>query len=70
MENLNLFFSHLIKIEESTATVEFIRQEVRRRWGESYILVTIDGLELEGSLATQGLFMHHYLYVHVWCALS
>ena len=39
---------------ESTANVEYILTLVQRRWGEDYIIVTNDGLQLEDSPATQG----------------
>lgn len=46
-----------VEVQESTATVEYIRDDIRRKWGDSYILVTNDGLELENCSATQGLFI-------------
>jgi len=32
----------------------YILEEVQRRWGEEYMLVTLDGLELEDCEGTQG----------------
>jgi len=34
--------------------VRYILEEVQRRWGEEYMLVTLDGLELEDCEGTQG----------------
>ena len=36
------------------STVNYIRNAVQKRWGEEYILVTADGLEIEDSSGTQG----------------
>ena len=44
-----------IDLVESTANVEYILTLVQRRWGEDYIIVTNDGLQLEDSPATQGI---------------
>ena len=44
-----------IEVHETTANVEYILDEVRARWGASYVIVTNDGLKLEDSPATQGL---------------
>lgn len=41
-------------IEESTANVPYILKVVRERWGQSYILVGNNGLEIEDSPGTQG----------------
>ena len=40
-----------IEVDESTATVEYIKQ---KRWGDTYTLVTADGLELDSESAAQG----------------
>lgn len=44
-----------VEVQESTANVDYIKNNIRRQWGDNYILVTNDGLELEDSSATQGL---------------
>ena len=43
-----------LDISESTANVRHILEEVQQRWGEEYMLVTLDGLELEDCEGTQG----------------
>ena len=43
-----------IDISESTANVEHVTKEVQQRWGEKYIIVTADGLQLEDCEGTQG----------------
>lgn len=44
-----------IDLTESTATVEYVIQEVKHRWGDDYVIVTIDGLELGESEGTKGM---------------
>ena len=44
-----------LDISESTANVEHVTMEVKQRWGEQYIVVTADGLELEDCEGTQGM---------------
>lgn len=43
-----------IELQESTANVHYVRDEVSRTWGSLYVLVTSDGLQLEDSPATRG----------------
>ena len=43
-----------LDVIESTANVEHIVKEVQQRWGEEYVIVTLDGLELENCEGTQG----------------
>ena len=43
-----------VDVTESNANVQYITKEVQQRWGEQYILVTNDGLELENCEGTQG----------------
>ena len=43
-----------LDISESNANVKHILEEVQQRWGEDYMLVTVDGLELEDCEGTQG----------------
>ena len=49
-----------VEVTESTATLDHILNMVKRRWGDQYVLVTSDCIQLEDSPATQGLllFMH------------
>ncbi len=43
-----------LDISESNANVQHVLEEVQQRWGEDYMLVTLDGLELEDCEGTQG----------------
>ena len=43
-----------VDLIETTANVEYVLSEVQRRWGDQYVLVTIDGLELEDCEGTKG----------------
>lgn len=43
-----------LDISEKSANVPFVLGEVRKRWGEEYRLVTIDGLELEDCAGIRG----------------
>ena len=43
-----------LDVTESTANVQYVLNEVQQRWGEEYVLVTIDGLELEDCEGTKG----------------
>ena len=36
-----------VDINESSATLEYILSCVRDKWGEDYVLVTLDGIEIE-----------------------
>lgn len=44
-----------LDITESTANIKHVIREVHHRWGEEYVLVTVDGLELEDCEGTQGM---------------
>ena len=46
-----------LELVESTANLEHILGIIQKRWGTEYTLVTSDGLPLEDSPATQGLFL-------------
>lgn len=53
-----------IDLVDATANVEFVTGTIQRRWGDDYVLVTNDGLELEDVPATQGqLMLCIYVYV-------
>ena len=43
-----------LNVAESTANVNHILREVHQRWGEEYVIVTVDGLELEDCEGTKG----------------
>ena len=43
-----------LDVAESTANVQYVLSEVQQRWGDQYVLVTIDGLELEDCEGTKG----------------
>ena len=43
-----------VKVNESTANVDFITTCIQRRWGYDYVLVTNDNLRVEDSAGTQG----------------
>ena len=43
-----------IDITESTANVDYVTKEVQQRWGQNYVVVTGDGLQLEDCEGTQG----------------
>ena len=43
-----------LDVTESTANVEHIVKEVQQRWGEEYVIVTLDGLEIENCEGIQG----------------
>lgn len=42
-----------LDVAESTANVQYVLSEVQQRWGDQYVLVTIDGLELEDCEGTK-----------------
>ena len=46
-----------LDIAESTANVHHIFREVHQRWGEEYVIVTVDGLELEDCEGTRGKYV-------------
>ncbi len=43
-----------IDLSEKNANVSYVLEEVQKRWGEDYRLVTIDGLQLEDCDGNQG----------------
>ena len=51
-------FGHIgqtfLDVTEATANVHYIGNAVQRKWGNEYILVTADGLQIEDSSGTQG----------------
>ena len=44
-----------IDLNESSANVEYVLEEIRKRWGEEYNLVTVDGLKLEDCEGNRGI---------------
>ena len=51
-------FAHIgqtfMDVTESSANVHYIGNAIQRKWGNDYILVTGDGLQIEDSCGTQG----------------
>ena len=45
-----------VDITEHTANVQYVQCVVQSRWGPDYILVTVDGLQLDDSPGTKGMF--------------
>ena len=43
-----------VDVTETSANVQYITREAQQRWGEQYVLVTADGLELENCEGTKG----------------
>lgn len=43
-----------LDLSDWTANVKHVLEEIQQRWGEDYVLVTLDGLELEDCEGTQG----------------
>ena len=55
-----------LDVMESTANVQYVLNEVQQRWGEEYVLVTIDGLELEDCEGTIGKALHSRINLTVY----
>ena len=49
-----------IDVSESNANVQFVTNEMQRRWGNNYVIVTTDGLELEDCEGTKGKLPLYY----------
>jgi hypothetical protein len=62
--------SGYIDLQESTANVENVLSEVRKKWGSSYIIVNNDGLQIEDSSATQGLAFWKAPRINIWAVLK
>ena len=43
-----------VSVTEATANVMYVSSVIRQKWGEEYVLVTSDGLQVEDSSGTQG----------------
>jgi len=43
-----------IELVDATANVEFVMGTIQKRWGNNFVIVSNDGLELEDVPATQG----------------
>ena len=50
-----------ISVSEATANVIYISSVIRQKWGEDYVLVTSDGLQLEDSSGTQGKYYNNFI---------
>ena len=46
-----------LDISESTANVGHVLKEIKSKWGDDYVIVTIDGLQLEDSEGTRGIIL-------------
>ena len=44
-----------IDITEATANIEYVQSVIQNKWGPYYILVTVDGLQLNDSPGTKGI---------------
>ena len=53
-----------VDVTEPTSNVNYIRNAVQKRWREEYTLATADGLEIEDSSGTQGVFSYYSTCVH------
>ena len=47
-----------VSVSEATANVRYISSVIKEKWGEDYVLVTSDCLELEDSSGTQGKYLY------------
>ena len=47
-----------IELTEPTANVGQVCEAVRRQWGSEYTVVSVEGLEIDDTLATQGRYNH------------
>lgn len=52
-----------VDVTETTANVHYVSSVIQRKWGPEYVLVTSDGLKLDDSSGTQGMFSNQTLYV-------
>ena len=52
-ENFHKLQQIFVEVDESTATVEHVKQQIQKHWGDSYTLVTADGLELDSDSAAE-----------------
>ena len=43
-----------IELKASTANISYVRSVVQERWGEKYIVVSYDGMQIGDSSVTQG----------------
>ena len=57
-----------ISVSEATANDIYISSVIRQKWGEDYVLVTSDGLQLEDSSETQGKYYSNFInnYINVY----
>ena len=57
-----------VEVHDLTVNVTFVLGEIRERWGQSCVLVTNHGLEIEDSPATKG-YLHvlNFVQIHVHC---
>ena len=58
-----------IDLVDATANVEFVNGTIQKRWGNDYVVVTNDGLELEDVPATQGQLLFCVMHACVYVAI-
>ena len=46
-----------IELTDTTANVGQVCEAVRRQWGSEYTIVSVEGVEIDDSSATQGRYM-------------
>ena len=49
-----------IELTDTTANVGQVCEAVRRQWGSEYTIVSVEGLEIDDTLATQGRYCRNY----------
>ena len=52
-----------IEVCESTANVHYVNSAVQRKWGTDYTMVTSDGLKIDDSAGTQGVFFFRFFII-------
>lgn len=58
-----------IDVTDSTANVHYITNVVQKKWGAEFQLVTADGLQLEDSSGTQGVYHAVLFFPIIACGL-
>ena len=57
-----------IDITETTANVQYVQSVIQSKWGSDYILVTVDGLQLDDSPGTKGILVKQHLLLCLYCS--
>ena len=58
-----------VDLTEATANVNYVTSAVQRRWGADYVMVTSDGLKIDDSSGTQGMY-HTVLHLDSFCSYN